>query len=61
MEPVRFADILFILLVGLVTFGILRAVHRKRKNDGKKNGADSAGSPEAKGSSDRSSAPDEDD
>lgn len=60
MEPVRFADILFILVVGLVTFGILRAVHCKRKNDGKKNETDSAGSAETKGSADRSSAPDED-
>lgn len=30
MEPVRFADILFILLVCAVTFGILFLVNRKR-------------------------------
>ncbi|PLX88775.1 MAG: hypothetical protein C0619_12050 [Desulfuromonas sp.] len=30
MEPVRFADILFILLACLVTFGILMLTNRKR-------------------------------
>lgn len=40
MEPVRFADILFILLVFAVTFGILALVNRKRTD--KKNGNDDA-------------------
>jgi hypothetical protein len=30
MEPVRFADILFTLLVCVVTFGILTLVNRKK-------------------------------
>lgn len=35
MEPVRFADILFIVLVLAITFGILALVNRKRKTDEK--------------------------
>ena len=48
MEPVRFADILFILLVCLVTFGILMLVNRKRTG-GKEEVTKESVSPEDEG------------
>lgn len=35
MEPVRFADILFVLLASLVTFGIIKMVNRKQSGEKK--------------------------
>ena len=59
MEPVRFADILFILLVCIVTFGILKLVNRKQK-DGEQNVADTLDASGATHSKNMSSAADED-
>lgn len=45
MEPVRFADILFIVLALAVTFGILALVNRKRTEKKSGESLNSAGEP----------------